>query len=138
MTYTFGARSLARLGTCHPLLIALFSRVIARPDLPLDLSILCGHRTKADQAAAVDSGASRLRWPASKHNQTPSLAVDVAPLVGGAVSWEWPRYRQVAPIVKAEWAAMETEGLVPPGVALEWGGDWSRFPDGPHWQLNGV
>jgi peptidoglycan L-alanyl-D-glutamate endopeptidase CwlK len=21
------------------------------------------------------------------------------------------------------------------GIEVEWGGDWKRFPDGPHWQL---
>lgn len=42
--YAWGARSLGRLQTCHLLLVTLMHRVIARPDLPLDLSVLCGHR----------------------------------------------------------------------------------------------
>lgn len=134
----FGATSLGRLSTCHPLLIALFGRVIARPDLPHDLSVLCGHRGQTEQDAAFASGASRLRWPRSKHNATPSHAVDVAPYVGGAVSWEWRHYHAVAPIVKAEWAAMVAEGLVPAGVTLEWGGDWTSLRDGPHWQIVGA
>jgi hypothetical protein len=36
--------------------------------------------------------------------------------------------------VKAEWAAMQREGLYP-GLRLVWGGDWVRFPDGPHWEI---
>lgn len=138
MSYAFGARSLERLGTCHPLLITLFGRVIRRADLPCDLSILCGVRGKAEQDAAFRSGTSKLRWPGSKHNRTPSHAVDVAPFVGGAVSWDWKHYHAIAPIVKAEWAKMAAEGLVPTGVTLEWGGDWTSLPDGPHWQINGV
>lgn len=136
--YQWGARSLSRLHTCHPLLITLMQRVIARPDLPLDLSVLCGHRTREEQDAAVARGASRLRWPKSKHNRQPSHAVDVAPYVGGAVSWAWPHYHAVAPVIRAEWAAMQAEGLVPAGVGLVWGGDWASFPDGPHWELSGV
>lgn len=138
MSYAFGARSIERLGTCHPLLITLFGRVIRRADLPCDLSILCGVRGRAEQDAAVRSGASKLRWPKSKHNRTPSHAVDAGCYVAGAVSWDRRWYDAVAPVVKAEWAAMVAEGLVPPGVTLEWGGDWAGLYDGPHWQINGV
>lgn len=134
----YGATSRARLATCHPLLIMLFERVIARPDLPHDLSVLCGHRGRAEQDAAFASGVSKLRWPKSKHNLTPSHAVDVAPYVDGAVSWEWAHYHAVAPIVRAEWAAMVAEGLVPAGCSLEWGGDWTSLRDGPHWQIVGA
>lgn len=136
--YAWGARSLSRLQTCHPLLVTLFERVIARADLALDLSVLCGHRTREEQDAAVARGASRLRWPRSKHNSTPSLAVDVAPFVGGSVSWAWPHYHAVAPVIRAEWDAMAAEGIVPAGVGLVWGGDWATFRDGPHWELSGV
>lgn len=135
MTYAWGRRSLDRLGTVHPTLRCLFERVILRADLPHDLTVLCGYRTQAEQAAAVASGASRLAWPKSKHNKSPSEAVDVAPLVGGAVSWDWAHYHPVARVVKAEWAAMEADGLTG-GRRLVWGGDWVRFPDGPHWELS--
>ena len=134
MSYAWGKRSLDRLGTCHPLLRALFERVIRRADLPSDLTVLCGHRTQVEQAAAVASGASRLAWPRSKHNRTPSEAVDVAPLVAGAVTWDWAHYRALAPLVKDEWNKMQGEGMTL-GWRLEWGGDWARFPDGPHWQV---
>lgn len=136
--YRWGARSMARLSTCDPLLQELMSRVISRDDLPFDLTVLCGHRTQAEQDAAVRAGASRLRWPRSKHNSMPSRAVDVAPYVNGAVSWDWTHYRQIAPLVKDEWGKMVVEGLVPvgAGTTLTWGGDWQSFPDGPHWQLD--
>ena len=136
--YAWGARSRGRLDTCHPLLVALFDRVIKRADLPRDLSVICGHRGQAEQDAAVKSGASKLAWPKSAHNVKPSRAVDIAPIFGGAVSWQWPDYHAIAPTVKAEWAAMQAEGLIPAGVKLVWGGDWARFPDGPHWQLDGL
>lgn len=136
--YAWGARSLARLQTCHPLLIELMQRVIRRPDLPSDLTVLCGHRTREEQDAAVAKGTSRLRWPKSRHNRVPSLAVDVAPFVGGAVTWDWPHYHAAAPVIRAEWDTMRAEGIVPAGVGLVWGGDWATLRDGPHWELSGV
>ena len=136
--YRWSAKSLARLNTAHPLLIALFSRVIRRSGLPNDLTVLCGHRGKVEQDAAYKAGSSKLRWPKSKHNSTPSLAVDVAPLVDGAVTWDWTHYNKIAPLIRDEWGKMQAEGLVPAGVSLTWGGSWVRFPDGPHWQLDGL
>ena len=132
--YAWGKRSLDRLSTVQPVLAELFHRVIRRPDLPFDLTVLCGHRGEAEQDAAVASGASRLRWPNSKHNSIPADAADVAPLVGGVVSWDWAHYRALAPLVRREWLAMEDRGMTL-GWRLEWGGDWKRFPDGPHWQV---
>lgn len=130
----WSSRSAARLATCHPLLRELMDRALADPALPHDLTVLCGHRTMQEQEAAWLSGASKLHWPASAHNYMPSLAVDVAPWVDGAVSWDWPRYHEIAPVIRSAWDHMAAEGLTS-GWALMWGGDWPRFPDGPHWEL---
>lgn len=135
--YAWGQTSLTNLGTAHPLLQTLGHRVIKRADLPRDLRVLFGHRNKADQDKAFASGASKLRWPNSKHNSTPALAVDIVPLEGGQVSWDWAHYHQIAPIIKDEWAKMQAEGLTGAAV-LTWGGDWRSFKDGPHWELSGV
>jgi len=55
-------------------------------------------------------------------------AVDLAPLVGGAIPWdEWARFKELADVVKACAAEL--------GVPVEWGGDWKTFKDGPHFQL---
>lgn len=135
--YAWSARSRACLDTCHPLLITLFDRVLARADLPHDLSAICGHRARAEQNAAVASGASRLHWPRSAHNKRPSLAVDVVPFVDRKQEHEDADvFARHAPAVKAEWAAMQAAGLVPDGVRLVWGGDWGW--DSPHWQLDGL
>ena len=53
--------------------------------------------------------------------------MDIAPLIDGKVSWHWPHYYTLAEAVKQ--AAKDV------GVAVEWGGDWKSFKDGPHWQL---
>lgn len=132
MTYRWSQRSRDRLATCHPVLVTLFNRVLSVS--PLDLTVLEGHRNEARQNALQESGASQLRWPNSRHNQTPSMAVDVAPYVDGAVSWEWEHYYTIAPVVKQVWAEMPCD--VRAKWMLTWGGDWRSFKDGPHWQLD--
>ena len=131
MSYSWSRLSHDRLTTCHLGLVHLFDRVIKRKDLPCDLTILCGHRSKAEQDAAFAKGASKLRYPKSKHNVWPSMAVDVAPYVNGAPSWDWDWYNKIAPIIKDEWALLDY-----PGFRLTWGGDWASFKDGPHWELS--
>lgn len=71
----FSKTSLMRLNECHQDLITLFNEVIKE----FDCTICVGHRGEADQNKAFEQGLSQKRYPNSKHNKTPSLAVDVAP-----------------------------------------------------------
>jgi peptidoglycan L-alanyl-D-glutamate endopeptidase CwlK len=69
--------SVALLGECHPdlqRLVRAYEKVA-----PRDFSVACGYRNKVDQNAAYARGDSKLQWPHSKHNQSPSLAVDLWP-----------------------------------------------------------
>jgi len=121
MPYSFGSRSLRRLEGIHPDLRKVMDRAIATTDI--DFTVLEGMRTMSRQRKLVASGASRtLR---SRH--LTGHAVDIAPLVDGKVSWDWPIYHRLAPTIKK--AAQDV------GVKIEWGGDWRSFKDGPHWQL---
>lgn len=121
MPYAFGSRSLKRLEGIHPDLRRVMDRAIATTDI--DFTVLEGLRAMSRQRKLVASGASRtLR---SRH--LTGHAVDIAPLVDGKVSWDWPIYHRLAPTIKK--AAQDV------GVKIEWGGDWRSFKDGPHWQL---
>ena len=71
---SFGRTSRARLDTCHPDLVRLMEAAIEETDF----SILCGHRTEAEQNA-LSSAVTGKRWPNSRHNPTRSEAVDIAP-----------------------------------------------------------
>jgi len=132
--YRFSRRSTERLQTCDPDLILLMNEALADPACPSDMTILEGHRGEARQNQMVAEGKSQLRWPKSRHNSFPSMAVDVAPYVNGGVSWSWPHYHPMAEHIKATWARLKAEGKVV--GTLEWGGDWRSFKDGPHWQIN--
>lgn len=96
---------------------------------PFDVQVLEGMRTVERQKKLLASGASKTMN--SRH--LTGHAVDIAPVLDTdgdgdkEISWHWPHYHQLAPIVKA--AAEELH------VAIEWGGDWKSFKDGPHWQL---
>lgn len=81
-----GKSSHDRLATCHPLLIEFVSVLMKgiddgdlAEDSIRDLTVLCGYRGKDEQEKAYREKASKLQWPKSKHNVTPSLAVDIAP-----------------------------------------------------------
>lgn len=117
----FSQTSIDRLRTADPRLQRLFQEVVKH----LDCSVLCGHRTKAEQDAAVKAGKSKAVWPTSKHNSYPALAVDVVPY---PVNWtDFRRIWHFAGFVKGMASAL--------GYDIEWGGDWKRFPDSPHFEL---
>lgn len=69
------SESLAKLKTCHPNLVKLMLRV----DEIYPIHVICGERGKEEQDKAFEEKKSKLKYPESKHNKRPSLAVDVVP-----------------------------------------------------------
>jgi len=123
----FSRRSLKELESCHIVLQRLMRRVIERTDF----SVICGFRGQKEQDKAYADGRSKLKFPHSKHNTSPSLAVDIVPY---PVDWQdIERFKELAAIVKEEWSTMpESEKL---RYELVWGGDWATFRDLPHWEI---
>jgi len=131
-TYAFGKRSRQNLDEAHPYLQEIFNEVIKI----IDCAVIEGHRDREEQNKLYDIGQSKLRWPRSKHNTSPSLAVDVIPY---PVDWnDWDRFYFLAGIVKG--VAFKL------GYKIRWGGDWDSdnhfddqsFHDLPHFELVGV
>lgn len=110
-----------RLTQCHPDLQILFFVVIER----IDHSILCGHRGQAEQDAAFAANTSTVRWPDSKHNQTPSMAVDAAPYFAEIGNIDWS---DIIAISAFAGRVLEiADRLLREGVIshrVRWGGDW--------------
>jgi len=121
MSIVLGPRSLSRLQDVHPDLVRVVHRAAAMSDL--DFAVLEGRRSLARQQTLMANGATRTLN--SRH--LTGHAVDLAPMLGNTVSWDWPLYHRLAKIVKAA-AAVEN-------VPITWGGDWRTFKDGPHWEL---
>lgn len=121
MTYSLSKKSLDRLSGVHPHLVGVVKRAIEITEC--DFTVLEGVRSKARQQQLVAAGASQTMN--SRH--LTGHAVDLGACVGGSVRWDWPLYFKIADAMKK--AAVEL------GVPLEWGGDWKKFKDGPHFQL---
>lgn len=121
-----GQESKRRLATCDPRLQQLIKAVAARVDagalapLVTDISVACGFRGEADQNAAFDRGVSKLRWPKSKHNTSPSLAVDIWPS-----PVDWKRNDQFEAVRKLVLSVAHDLGI--PIHVISW--------DLPHFQL---
>ena len=122
MPFTLSKRSRSRLEGVHPDLVAVVELAIIMT--PIDFTVIEGRRTPERQRELYRAGATKTLN--SRH--LTGHAVDLAPLVKGQVRWDWPLFHQLAPAVKD--AAQEL------GVRIDWGGDWHRFPDGPHFELS--
>ena len=127
----FSDSSLTRLRQCDHRLQGVFDFVIQT----FDCTILSGHRGRREQEQAFAAGNSKLRWPDSKHNSVPSMAVDAAPY---PIDWDdRERATLFAGYVLGVAAAR--------GIRLRWGGDWDRdtevrdteFDDLWHFELIG-
>lgn len=138
--FTLSDASKQKLATADPRLQRVLETVVARYGIPV--TVLFGHRSKADQDAAVKSGKSELPWPKSKHNRLPAEAIDVAPMRWDAATRKWV----------IDWNDHGTFGVLAGlmlatarelGVALKWGADWDgdfdlrehSLRDGPHFEL---
>jgi len=127
--YKFGTRSTKNLSEAHPDLQALFNEVIKH----YDCTVIEGYRGEDEQNKAYHAGASKLKFPQSKHNKTPSLAVDVCPY---PIDWkDKDRFYHFVGFVKGVASQM--------GINIRCGADWDgdndfkdqSFHDLPHFEL---
>jgi len=108
----FGKRSISRLKTCDQKLQELFYEVVKH----FDCSIIEGHRGEERQNKAFADGKSKVKYPNGKHNQNPSIAVDVAPY---PIDWsDRDRFHYFGGFVLGVAKEM--------GMNIRWGGDWNQ------------
>lgn len=116
--------------TCHIDLQTLFKTVVHH----VDCSVLCGHRDETAQNMAYNAGNSKLKWPESKHNKKPSMAVDVVPY---PINWDdIEGFHFFGGYVLGVAEMLYYHGLMIHRV--RWGGHFDGFFDGPHFELIGV
>lgn len=120
--FKLSAKSLSRLEGVHPDLVKVVHRAIQNSNV--DFAVLEGLRTPERQQQLVKSGASLTL----KSRHLTGHAVDLGAIVGGQVRWDWPLYYKIAETMKD--AARDLK------VPITWGGDWTMFKDGPHFELN--
>ncbi len=113
MIYTFGMRSYEKLAGVDPGLRQIAEDAIVAS--PVDFTIVWGRRGEEIQNALFESGASRKRYPESKHNDNPARALDFAPWVQQRIEWE---DTHIFALIAGVFFAVARPG------ALRWGGDW--------------
>ena len=130
---TFSQASSDKLKTCDPQLVLLMSETMRVT--PIDFTILEGHRSVERQQRLFRQGASKLDGinRKSKHNASPSLAVDIAPY---PIDWQdLTRFYFLAGAVLSVARFHD--------IPIRWGGDWDgdsswndqTFHDLPHFEL---
>lgn len=123
------AASLKLLAQVHPDLVRVIKRAETLMKAPTGFVVTYGIRTLAAQKKLLAAGATTTMRSRHLPGKTNGLAhaVDLAVTLDGKIKWDWPLYPKLAAVVK-EAAKLE-------GVPVEWGGDWKKFKDGPHFQL---
>lgn len=121
--------SLIRLRECHSKIQEVFLEVIKH----FDYKVITGHRNQEEQERMFDLKRTKVHYPESKHNKTPSLAIDVAPYPIDFDDRE--RFILLAGFVLGIAKSK--------GIELRWGGDWdkdtelkdNKFDDLLHFEL---
>lgn len=116
----FSQTSKEKLNTVDPEIKDVLEEAIKH----FDFTVVWGHRGMEEQNDAFASGASRNRWPTSKHNAFPANAVDIVPYPGG-YNASWEQFFEMATYVLAEAARL--------GVPLRWGGHWKNYTGKGHY-----
>ena len=111
----FSQTSQNNLSACHKKLQQLFNEVIKH----YDCSIITGYRSNEEQDELYNQGKSQCKGGQSKHNRTPSLAVDVAPY---PIDWDdTKRFYHFVGFVKGIASQL--------GIKLRTGADWDDDND---------
>jgi peptidoglycan L-alanyl-D-glutamate endopeptidase CwlK len=112
----FGHRSKSKLDTLHPLLQKLLNEVVKT----LDITIVSGRRTAKEQDELYEKGYSKLKFPESKHNTSPSQAVDIAIWNKSKPRIRWEDRNQF--IFMMGYVKGLADKL---GIKIRMGGDWN-------------
>lgn len=125
----FSKSSEEKLSTCHYMLQVMCKEAIQI----MDFKVIWGHRNKEQQNSLYPKFTTK-KFPDSKHNSDPSLAIDLAPY---PIDWsDLPRFYILAGVMLA--LAKRNN------VKLRWGGDWDgdgdlsdqKFNDLGHFEID--
>ena len=114
-------RDMKKLEGVKPELVAVVERAAELTAAPFNVAE--GVRTIERQRQLLACGKSRTMK--SKH--LTGEAVDLYPLTQDRKAVDWKGFERLAAVMKQ--AAQEL------GTKIQWGGDWEKFIDKPHFQL---
>lgn len=127
----YGRKSLQMIEQCHPDLqkVAHEAQRIANSLHGWDLTVTEGHRDKETQNSKYPRF-SKVQWPNSKHNKTPSDAIHIQ-----RYPIEWPQEDEPKRLWMKKYAYFYMTAVIVliaaqnVGVEIRWGGDWDRDGD---------
>jgi peptidoglycan L-alanyl-D-glutamate endopeptidase CwlK len=119
--FVFSSRSYRAMEGVNPRLIAVASLALQLSEV--DFVVTEGLRSKERQRQLVASGASQTM---NSYHLT-GHALDVAAYLDGEIRWDFPLYDRIAEAWKEAARILR--------IDLTWGGDWTSFRDGPHFQI---
>ena len=113
--FKFSERSKINLSEAHEDLQRLFNEVIKY----YDCTIIEGYRGEKEQNDVYDKGASKHKYPDSKHNRVPSLAVDAVPWFKDKPHIRWGDKKKFY-----EFGGFVLGIASMLGIKIRWGGNW--------------
>lgn len=120
--FHFSKRSLDNLAGLHPDIQAIFHEALRITDI--DFVVIEGLRTVERQRELFNQRPRVTTTMKSRHLD--GFAADACPY---PIDWDdIAKFVQLSEIIK--------QAAVNLGLKIQWGGDWSGFPDSPHWQLS--
>lgn len=138
MEFKFSKESEAKLLTVEKSLQAVAMKALSYG--VMDAMVTEGARDEAHQNKMFKTGKSKVKWPNSKHNVTApeglARAIDVAPYVNGAPSWDTNHC--------LVWAGLMLAAAAELKIKIRWGGNWDmdgepvtdqKFQDLVHFEL---
>jgi peptidoglycan L-alanyl-D-glutamate endopeptidase CwlK len=132
---SFSKSSKQKLETGHQDLQTIFNYVIKH----FDCTILCGTRGEKEQNKAYENGFSKVKFPNSRHNSSPSEAIDAIPY---PIEWQnTGRMKYFGGYVLGVARMLKDYGAI--DSEITWGADWdndtvlkdTNFVDLPHFQI---
>jgi len=139
--FNFGKNSLEKINTLDDRL----TRVLYRAIEFYNFSVVCGQRDEKAQNEAFRLGMSKLKFPESKHNSSPSKAFDIYPwhamyrsltedlaVLDRIKSMSGCTVEQARVFVREEYCMMAQAIKIAAqleGIKLRWGGDWDGDTD---------
>lgn len=119
--FSFSKTSLDKMNGVDSKLVNLMKEAIKNS--PYDFGITEGIRTLERQKELFAQGKTKTL----KSYHLVGKAVDIKVYVNREVTWDFKYYKEVANHIK--------EVAKKLGYVITWGGDWKKFKDGPHFQI---
>ena len=127
--FKLSKRSLDRLDCVNPLLIAIIVEAIKTSPIDFGIPQYGGMRTAIEQNELFIKSKSQLDGFSKKSYHQSGNAFDIYAYVDGRASWNKDHLttiaRHIQKVAKDRYS-----------VSLQWGGDWTKFVDMPHFQIS--